>query len=508
MFGDENFKFFVKETTDLPKAVIKLAKKKELSEDLEKAINYFLISSGVRLFRGHNKKAMSMLIHVSHIIDDMSIMFEAVNSHISVLKTNIKIPKSKDRVLKELTDLYEIGPDAFKTKMIEINKKFNNTANKVPTFKQIEKHILDFIDTIELRQLNSLSEDKLDYARHSDIKVIAIGGNQLSRGLTLEGLSTSYYLRDARQNDTLLQMARWFGYRTNYEDVVTLFTSETIREHFEYLAEVETKLNAEVEIYKEDGISPSNYAPRILDHARMNVTSVNKMRAGKIVEFSFSDAIMDVTWAALNNKKILDANLKTGDILIKDIGNKFKAQKGSHVAINVPNSAVIKFLENYEHPIISDGKKDKRMEHLVPYINRKVKEKELINWDIIFVGNQKPSDKNSQINWGKFKNFNMVSRSRREKDGHKDNGKYNLGSVSTDSDRRFLLKKKDDQIIKPLLLIYRINKDSEAAKGSSTRKALFKGLKEKVDVLAFSIVFPKTKNQSDVRNYIQQIIEK
>ena len=102
----------------------------------------------------------------------------------------------------------------------------------------------------------------------------------------------------------------------------------------------------------------------------------------------------------------------------------------------------------------------------------------------------------------------MVTRTRREKDGHTDNGKYNLGSVSTSSDRRFLLKKKDEQIVKPLLLIYRINKYSEPATGSATRKALFKDLKEKVDVLAFSIVFPKTKNKSDVRNYIQQIIEK
>jgi hypothetical protein len=508
MFGDSNYKFFVKETNDLPGAILKLAEKKDLSEDLEKAINYFLISSGVRLFRNHDKKAMSMLIHVSHKIQDMSLMFKAVESHIKILKTKISIQKSKDKFLKELMNIYETGPDSFKLKMIGVNKQFNYSNNKVPTFKQIEELIIEFIGTIELRELNSLSEDKLDYAKHSDIKVIAIGGNQLSRGLTLEGLSTSYYLRDARQNDTLLQMARWFGYRTNYEDVVTLFTSKIICEHFQYLAEVETNLSEEIEIYKEDGITPNEYAPRILDHARMNVTSVNKYGAGVRVEVSFSDAILDVTWAALNNKKILDNNLKVADILIKEIGNKFKAQKGSQVALGVNNAVVISFLEAYQHPIIADGKPDKRMEHIVPYIKKKIKEKELINWDIVFVGNQKPAGKNSQIDWGKFKKFNMVTRSRREKDRHGDNGNYNLGSVSTSSDRRFLLKKKDEQIVKPLLLIYRINKDSEAAKGSMTRKSLFKGLKEKVDVLAFSIVFPKTKNKSDVRNYIQQIIEK
>ena len=507
MFGDGNFSLFVKETADNRSSVIKLAKKKELSEDLEKAINYFLISSGVRIFRGHNKKAMSMLIHVSHVILDMTVMYKAVETHLETLKTKIAIQKTKNIFLKELKEIYETGTDCFKTKMIKVNKKFNYINNEVPTFDQIEKFIVDFISVIELRELNSNSEDKLDYAKHSDIKVIAIGGNQLSRGLTLEGLSTSYYLRDTRQNDTLLQMARWFGYRTNYEDVVTLFTSTIIREHFQYLAEVETHLSEEVKIYKEDGITPKDYAPRILDHARMNVTSLNKKGAGSAVDVSFSDAIVDVTWVALNNKKVLEDNLKFAENLIKEIGNKFKHQKGSQVAVNVGNAAVINFLNNYEHPIV-DGKKDKRMEHLVPYITRRINDnKELMKWDVIFIGNQNPTGKESQIDWLDFKKFNLVTRTRREKVDHKDNGKYNLGSVSTSEDRRFLLNKVGDPIVKPLLLIYRINKHSIPGKTSQTRQPLFKDLKDKVDVLAFSIVFPKTKNLRDQRGYIQQLIE-
>ena len=169
---------------------------------------------------------------------------------------------------------------------------------------------------------------------------------------------------------------------------------------------------------------------------------------------------------------------------------------------------MIDFLEKYEHPVFPDGKMDPRMQFIVPYIKRRNIEKELLSWDIAFVGNIKPIGKNSQIDWLNFKKFNMVSRTRREKSGHIENGKYNLGSVSTSSDRRMMLKKEDDILIKPLLLIYRINKNSEPEKKSTTRKALFENLKDKVDVLAFSIVFPKTKNTVDKRNYIQQIIEK
>jgi hypothetical protein len=200
--------------------------------------------------------------------------------------------------------------------------------------------------------------------------------------------------------------------------------------------------------------------------------------------------------------------LDLANILINEIGSKFKNQKGSHVAIDVDYVLVMNFLENYEHPEISDGKKDNRMQHVVPYIKRKTEEeKELLKWDVIFIGNQKPVGIKSQIDWGIFKKFNLVTRTRREKDGHIDNGKYNLGSVSTSSDRRFLLENMGDPIVKPLLLIYRINKHSVPDKISATRKPLFKDIKEKVDVLAFSIVFPKTKNSKDKTSYIQQIIE-
>jgi hypothetical protein len=507
MFGDKNFNLFVKETLDSPSAVIKLAKKKQITEDIENAINYFILSSGVRIFRGQDKKAMSMLIHVSHIINDMTIMFSAVENYFETLKTRVKISKTKTEYLRELKAIYESGPNSFTDRMKKVNTQFNFTNNKIPTFEEIKKFIIDFIEDIELRELNSKSEDKLDYAKHSDIKVIAIGGNQLSRGLTLEGLSTSYYLRDSRQNDTLLQMARWFGYRTNYEDVVTLFTSKTIREHFEYLAEVETNLGEEVKIYKEDDITPSEYAPRILDHARMNVTSINKMGAASSVDVSFSDAIVDVTWVALNNKQILKDNLEIAGTLIQEIGSNFKKEKGSHIATDVKSATVINFLENYNHPLVN-GKIDKRMVHLVPYIKRKISDdKELLKWDVVFIGNQKPVGKKSEIDWLVFKKFNLVSRTRREKEGHSDNGNYNLGSVSTSGDRRLLLKKPTDPIVKPLLLVYRINKNSAPDKLSQSRQPLFKNINDKVDVLAFSVIFPKTNNSKDRIGYIQQVIE-
>ena len=51
---------------------------------------------------------------------------------------------------------------------------------------------------------------------------IVIGGNRLSRGLTLEGLIVSYFIRSSTRQDSLYQMGRWFGYRIGYEDLVRI----------------------------------------------------------------------------------------------------------------------------------------------------------------------------------------------------------------------------------------------------------------------------------------------
>ena len=55
--------------------------------------------------------------------------------------------------------------------------------------------------------------DKLDYYNNELKTLICIGGNIMSRGLTIEGIVTSYYLRSSNNYDTLLRMGRWFGYR-------------------------------------------------------------------------------------------------------------------------------------------------------------------------------------------------------------------------------------------------------------------------------------------------------
>ena len=87
--------------------------------------------------------------------------------------------------------------------------------NPVHDWTEIRDELIPAVNAIHVRAINGLRQESLDYEEYKDtgLSVIAIGGDKLSRGLTLEGLSVSYFLRSSKLYDTLMQMGRWFGYR-------------------------------------------------------------------------------------------------------------------------------------------------------------------------------------------------------------------------------------------------------------------------------------------------------
>ena len=121
----------------------------------------------------------------------------------------------------------------------------------------------------------------LDYRRHQDdgLHVIAIGGLALSRGLTLEGLTVSYILRNAGASDTLMQMARWFGYRPGYEDLCRLYLPEESRNHYVFITEAIEELRAEVKQMEHLRLTPENFGLKVRHSpAAIRITAANKMR--------------------------------------------------------------------------------------------------------------------------------------------------------------------------------------------------------------------------------------
>ena len=101
----------------------------------------------------------------------------------------------------------------------------------------------------------------LDYAKHRDrgLRVIAIGGNSLSRGLTLEGLSTSYFFRNSQMYDTLLQMGRWFGYRDGYTDLCRLWLADDAVQWNSYISMATDELRNEFRRMRAEARTPQDF---------------------------------------------------------------------------------------------------------------------------------------------------------------------------------------------------------------------------------------------------------
>ncbi|MEX3012365.1 Z1 domain-containing protein [Acinetobacter baumannii] len=147
-------------------------------------------------------------------------------------------------------------------------------SESLPTWETIEQILPEVIEQINVRMINGTAKDALDYADSAEgLKVIAIGGDKLARGLTLEGLCVSYFLRASRMYDTLMQMGRWFGYRGGYLDLCRLYTPSELVEWFEHIADASLELREEFNLMVDSGGTPRDYGLKVQSHPVLMVTS-------------------------------------------------------------------------------------------------------------------------------------------------------------------------------------------------------------------------------------------
>ena len=139
------------------------------------------------------------------------------------------------------------------------------------------------IAPIAVRAVNQRTgATSLDYFNHKEdgLRVIAVGGNSLSRGLTLEGLGVSYFYRKSQMYDTLLQMGRWFGYRPNYEDLFRIWMAEEAIDWYGYITRAANELKDEIAKMKLANQTPREFGLKVRqDPNSLIATARNKMRS-------------------------------------------------------------------------------------------------------------------------------------------------------------------------------------------------------------------------------------
>lgn len=486
IFADDLDTYFVKQIKDSKKEKKELADLGIITEDLVSSVYDFIIGIALRNLRGQENMPMSMMINIDHRVNKMNRIGELL----------------KEYVHKLLPEHYNI--DSIETayiKYIQYSKKLNEklaTDNKYFDWKIVKDEIVKVIKSkgIKISILNSNNEDKLDYAKEPSMKVIAVGGNKLSRGLTLEGLMVTFYLRESKQYDTLLQMGRWFGYRKGYEDLVRIYTNATLWRQFKDLAIVELEFRESISemINEELPKTPKEFAVAVRQILGLLPTAKNKLGAA-VLENHYGGSQVSVTRLILEKPEVIDQNLKVTENLIEKIensGNKFNKIKNgefsSVLSLKSEISILKEFVENFKLGedlqgicLESFSKKD-----LLSYITKT----NIKSFNTAIISLEK---RNEQDIIKLPKNINVVPVNRARLDISPVNGSYSIKGISDKLDRRIDLPKTSkneyDQRMEPLLLIYFVDKNSTATK--SNWKNLYENIKnEKRNPVSYAIIFP------------------
>ena len=286
MFGDErevNYVLPIK--ADSVKQAFPFRHKKTqtivaLPDTLKDAIRYYAITNAIRDILGHSKTHRSMMINVSRFVDVQN-----------RLKSKV-LDFWNEEVLLYIKSFCKMGTKALEFEPIKSIKDVFDTFQldklKGITWDRVQEKLYDSNESVKIVAVNQKSSDTLDYDRfekeNSDgMRVIAIGGDCLSRGLTLEGLCVSYFYRNSQMYDTLMQMGRWFGFRDGYDKLVRVWMAEEAVEWYAHISEATEQLKIEVHKMNRSKLTPMDFGYKIMGHPDSLIpTARAKMRNAKL----------------------------------------------------------------------------------------------------------------------------------------------------------------------------------------------------------------------------------
>lgn len=310
-----------------------------MTAELQQAIAWFLLATAARWSRSGPVDS-SMLIHTSFKI-------EVHESYEPVISKELK--RLKEGIEREDKEILNVLASQWTKETQAVDAK--DWGRESESFETILAHLPGVLDDVRVVIENSNSEERLDYEKRPYNTVIAVGGNTLSRGITLKGLVSSVFLRPSNTYDTLLQMGRWFGFRTGYEDLPRIWTTKQLARAFRHLSLVEHEMRSDMEVYERQGLTPLQSAVRIRTHPSLRITA--KMGASAPARTSFNGARLQVRQYERKALDVLDANWRAGEDLIK--GARLRSPEevldgGSLLYRNVPVEFVLEFLDTYEVP--------------------------------------------------------------------------------------------------------------------------------------------------------------
>ena len=448
---------------------------------LEDAILYFLGCCAARRARGHADKHMTMLVHTSVYV----IMHERLAALIRGWKD-----KNASTLLNRSSGISQRLKELWSSERNRVPRDITD-ADEVD-FRQVLKHLPEVLNTVEVAVENGSSDDRIDYVADPRTYIV-VGGSILARGLTLEGLMVSYFLRSSTQYDTLLQMGRWFGYRAGYEDLPRIWTTEELKLKFRALAGVEDEIRQDIDQYRQQELTPMDAAVRIRTIPGMAITGVKKMRHARQCAVSFWGEHRQTFRFNHRDTDWLLRNWEAGAELVsraETLGYRDERPTTRKLWLGVPKSSIVRFFETYQ---THETHADLAQNFLVSFLGSQ--DDRLDHWNVGIVEPQQAQVASREL--GTVGHIRLVRRARLKDTrnvadikalmSRADIGLDCPGLATTaDSWKELKAARREEVGDVPLLLLYAIDKASAPRSKGNVRVPL-----DAVDdVLGYGVVFP------------------
>lgn len=343
------------------------------------AIQSFLVVNAIMDLRKNMPKHRSMLVNVSHFTLIQNQVRDIVDGLLRKMQEDIRnyasLPLSEALKNDTLADLHAT-----------YKKEYSGAG---VTWPQVQAALTAATLPIETRAVNQKSgAASLNYSLYKEngLRVIAVGGNSLARGLTLEGLCISYFHRGTQMYDALLQMGRWFGYRPGYEDLFRIWLTEDTANWYAHIAEATDELRKEIRNMQLARLKPIDFGLRVRAHPEsLLITARNKMRSSEEVVHMFSISGEGLETARLfRDQDIILGNYKSAVMFTKrisDSGANAEKKSAYPVWTEVSKEYIVDFLRKYiNHPLnlsmqtssladfieVSDSKKLQKWDVAIP----------------------------------------------------------------------------------------------------------------------------------------------
>lgn len=450
-----------------------------IPDSLYEAMRVFIINIAIRSLRHQGGKHNSMLIHATRFTRIHQQIAIFVENYVNKIRKEINSygslnnAESYSEIIKSLKETYE--------------HKYNNLEFN---WQEVLDSICNIIDSVVIREVHQGPTVPLEYKDNEVTNAIVIGGTSLSRGFTLEGLSVSYFLRNTIFYDTLMQMGRWFGYRTGYEDLCRVYMTYDMMDNFACIINATEELFDTFKRMRDEKKTPNDFGLAVRQHpdSILQVTARNKQKNAEdyYFEMNLDGVAKETSWLSsdLNTRK---NNLKAINNIIKrlqDDKNIPSKINNSYLWIDVDKKNVIDFLEEFKVYTYNTDSYGLKFRMPIKFIKEYVRNQDT-KWDIALYSGEGNNYSIDNIS------INKEKRRVNCRDGFYEviNRQVSSGNaeaiVFPDNERKKLGSKRSNirqKMIKPLLMLHILQ-----VKDEKTKSELEDG-----NLAAFGISFPGT----------------